>query len=150
MKKALFLSLALFVFACESEGPEPEVESEILEVQEQVSDEAVSVDGEQEIFLVVEKPAQFAGGHDAWNNFLKNQLTYPAQARQMGVEGRVFLTFVVQPDGELTDHQLVRGIGGGCDEEALRVIKESPYWNPGQQRGKKVATRMSLAITIKL
>ena len=147
MKKLLLLSLVLFCFACESEGPEPEIVSEVLEVSEEASDKLGDSD---EVFLVVEKMPQFQGGIDAWNNFLQNEMKYPTQAQQMGIEGRVFLSFVVQPDGELTDIKPVRGIGGGCDEEAIRVLKRSPYWNPGEQRGKKVATRMAIAMTFKL
>ena len=147
MKKAVFVSLLVLLFACESEGPEPEIVSEVLEVQPEASKEMSESD---QIFVVVEKMPEFAGGVDAWNNFLKNQIEYPAQARNMGVEGKVHLSFVVQPDGELTNIQLVRGIGAGCDQEALRVLKESPYWNPGEQRGRKVPTRMAVAISFKL
>jgi len=146
MKKVVSLSLLVLCFACENEGPEPEVVSEVLEVIEESSEEQTS----SEVFLVVEQMPEFSGGIDAWNNFLKNQIEYPAQARRMGVEGRVFVSFIVQADGELTDIKIVRGIGAGCDEEALRVLKESPYWNPGEQRGKKVPTRMSVSLTFKI
>lgn len=147
MKKLLLLCLIIFCFACESEGPEPEIESEVLEVTEEVS---AAMGDSDEVFLVVEKMPEFEGGLDAWNNFLKNELKYPDQAQRMGIEGRVFVSFIVQPNGEITDIQPVRGIGGGCDEEALRVLKKSPYWTPGEQRGKKVATRMNVVISFKL
>ena len=70
--------------------------------------------------------------------------------KETGIEGKVFVQFVVDSDGKLTNVQAVKGIGGGCDEEAVRVIKESLPWNPGLQQGEKVGVRMILPITFKL
>ncbi|MGB3618259.1 MAG: energy transducer TonB, partial [Catalinimonas sp.] len=74
----------------------------------------------------------------------------PEQARRMGVEGRVFVQFVVERDGTLTDVQAVKGIGAGCDEEAIRAVKESPKWKPGKQRGRPVRVRMVMPIVFKM
>ena len=147
MKKVVALCLLAICMACENDGPEPEIVSEVLEVQPEAAEKLNDSD---QVFMVVEQMPEFAGGVDAWNNYLKNQIEYPQQARNEGVEGRVFVTFIVQPDGQLTDIQLIRGIGAGCDEEARKALEESPYWNPGVQRGKKVATRMQVAITFKI
>ncbi len=68
----------------------------------------------------------------------------------MGIEGKVFLTFIVDKDGSITDVTLARGIGGGCDEEAIRILKESPKWNPGKQRGRAVRQKMTFPIIFKL
>ena len=68
----------------------------------------------------------------------------------MRIEGKVFVQFVVDRDGSITDVVVVRGIGGGCDEEAIRVVKNSPSWKAGKQRGKNVRVRMVLPITFKL
>jgi protein TonB len=68
----------------------------------------------------------------------------------MQVEGRVFLQFVVNKDGSLTDIKVVKGIGAGCDEEAIRVLKSAPRWSPGKQRGVPVRQRMVLPLTFKL
>jgi protein TonB len=68
----------------------------------------------------------------------------------MGVEGKVFVQFVVDKDGTLTDIKAVKGIGAGCDEEAVRVLKAAPKWKPGKQRGRPVKVRMILPITFKL
>ncbi|MEZ5083006.1 MAG: energy transducer TonB [Bacteroidales bacterium] len=71
-------------------------------------------------------------------------------ARESGIQGRVFVTFVVERDGNITDVKILRGIGGGCDEEALRVIKNMPKWTPGKQRGKPVRVQFNMPIMFKL
>jgi protein TonB len=68
----------------------------------------------------------------------------------MGVEGRVYVEFIVEKDGSLTDIQLAKGIGGGCDEEAIRVLSNAPKWNPGRQRGNPVRVRMIMPINFQL
>lgn len=77
-------------------------------------------------------------------------MKYQNQARRMGIEGRVFVQFVVDKDGQLTEIKAVKGIGAGCDEEAVRVLKSAPKWKPGKQRGRPVKVRMILPITFKL
>lgn len=103
-----------------------------------------------EIFHIVEDMPSFPGGQEAYYKYLGTNIDYPKQARELGIEGKVFLTFVVNKDGSLSDLELVRGIGGGCDEEALRVFMESPNWVPGKQRGQIVKTRMQAAVTFEL
>nr|WP_294896868.1 energy transducer TonB [uncultured Pedobacter sp.] len=88
----------------------------------------------------------FKGGVEAFGRFLSRNLHYPPDARDNNTQGRVYLQFVIEKDGSLTEAKVIRGIGGGCDEEALRVIKLSPKWNPGVQRG--VAKRVSYTIPI--
>jgi len=77
-------------------------------------------------------------------------MRYPVQARRMGIEGRVFVQFVVQKDGSLQEIQVIKGIGAGCDEEAVRVIKKSKNWKPGKQRGRAVKVRMIIPIVFRL
>jgi protein TonB len=77
-------------------------------------------------------------------------MKYPAQARRMGVEGKVFVQFVIGKDGAISDVKVIKGIGAGCDEEAIRVVQSSPSWNPGKQRGKAVKQRYTLPIIFKL
>jgi protein TonB len=83
-------------------------------------------------------------------DYVQRNLKYPAQAKRIGIQGKVFVQFIVAPDGSLTDVTAVKGIGGGCDEEAVRVIINSPKWSPGKQRGQAVNVRMILPITFKL
>ena len=66
------------------------------------------------------------GGFKAFYDYVGKNLHYPRKAKQLGIEGRVFVQFVVEKDGSLTDIQVIKGIGGGCDEETVRVIGEAP------------------------
>jgi protein TonB len=67
-------------------------------------------------------------------------------AKESGIQGTVYVTFVVEKDGSITDVRVLRGIGGGCDEEAVRVVKNSPKWSPGKQRGKPVRVQYNLPV----
>lgn len=120
---------------------EVELDVEVTEetvVEEIVFEEAPEEENVDEIFTIVEESASFPGGLAAWAEYLQKELNYPRQAQRMGIEGRVFIQFIVERDGSLTDIQVVKGIGAGCDEEAMRVIKNGPKWKPGKQRGKPV------------
>ena len=86
----------------------------------------------------------------AFYEYIRRNLRYPALPRQQGVEGKVFVQFVVETDGSLTNVEVIRGIGSGYDEEAVRVVRQSVPWNPGTQNGKLVKVRMVLPITFKL
>ncbi len=103
-----------------------------------------------EIFTIVEEQPTPVGGMRSFYEFVSNKLKYPPQARRMGIEGRVFVEFVVEKDGSLTDIKVVKGIGAGCDEEAVKVISEAPNWVPGKQRGRAVRVRMIMPIMFKL
>lgn len=100
---------------------------------------------EPEIFIVVEEPPTLIGTLGD----LQKKLKYPEIARKAGVEGRVILSFVVDEQGNVTNASVVRSIGAGCDEEALRVVREAKF-KPGKQRGKAVKVQFSLPITFKL
>lgn len=89
---------------------------------------------------------EFLGGVAAWNKYLANNLRYPAIALENGTTGRFTVSFVVETNGEITHLKVLGAIGDGCDEEALRVIKKSPFWKPGSQNGK--AVRVSYVIPI--
>ena len=119
-------------------------------IKEVVIADAPVVQKADEIFDVVENSPEFPGGMEAWNEYLRKNLKYPTQARRMGIEGTVYVVFVVNTDGTVQDVELLRGIGGGCDEEALRVVKGAPKWTPGKQRGRPVRVRMRLPIRFKL
>jgi periplasmic protein TonB len=110
----------------------------------------VETEDVDQIFTIVEDKATPKNGLAEFYKYVNNSISYPAAARRMGVEGKVFVEFIVSRTGELTDIHAVKGIGAGCDEEAVRVIKGSPAWNPAKQRGKAVRQRMVLPITFKL
>lgn len=103
-----------------------------------------------EIFVFVEQSAAPKEGMSAFYKDVGERIKYPKQAIRMGVEGRVFVEFVVNKDGSLTDITVVKGIGAGCDEEAVRVLKEMPPWNPAKQRAQYVRQRMVLPIIFKI
>ena len=131
---------------------EVELDVEVTEetvVEEIVFEEAPEEENVDEVFTIVEESATFPGGIQAFYTYLGKELNYPRQAQRMGIEGRVFVQFVVERDGSLTDIQVVKGIGAGCDEEAVRVLKQSPKWKPGKQRGKPVRQKMIQNILFK-
>lgn len=103
-----------------------------------------------QIFSVVEETAEPKGGMPAFYKYVGDKMKYPAQARRMGVEGRVFVEFVVNRDGSIVDVKSIKGIGAGCDEEAVRVVQSAPAWKPGKQRGKPVRQKMVIPIIFKL
>jgi protein TonB len=120
-------------------------------IKEVVITEAVVIEEKADaIFDVVETQPNPPGGMSGWNKYLSDNLKYPTQARRMGVEGSVILVFVINTDGSIQDVEVLRGIGGGCDEEAVKIVKNAPKWEPGKQRGRAVRTRMRLPIKFKL
>lgn len=124
--------------------------TEDTQIEEMVFEEAPEEEVSDEIFMVVEDQPEPAGGMQAFYEYVGKNLKYPSQARRMGVEGKVFVQFVVNTDGSLTDVQAIKGIGAGCDEEAVRVIQSAAKWKPGKQRGRAVRVRMVLPITFRL
>ena len=101
------------------------------------------------IFTVVEEMPSFPGGEAKLFEYL-SKIKYPAIARENGISGRVYVTFVVDKDGKIKDAKLLRGIGGGCDEEALRVVKSMPDWKPGRQNGRNVTVQYNLSVNFNL
>jgi protein TonB len=93
---------------------------------------------------------QFPGGMDAWSKFLSKNLRYPSLAVENNITGRVTVSFVIETNGEITNLKVLRGIGAGCDEEAIRVIKKSPLWSPGIQNGRKVRVSYIMPIVFRL
>ena len=102
-----------------------------------------------EKFIIVETLAKFPGGLQAFYNFLSKNMKYPSEAEKLGVEGRVFVQFIVEKDGSLSDIKVVKGIGAGCDEEAVRVLRIMPNWLPGTQEGEPVRQKMIQSILFK-
>lgn len=140
---------------------EEEIEEEIevdldIEITEEtviediIIEEAPPEEEVEEVFQIVENPAEFPGGIGEFYKFVQKNMSYPAQARRMGIEGRVYVEFIVDKDGSITNVSSVRGIGAGCDEEAVRVVQMSPKWSPPRQRGRPVKQKMIIPITFKL
>lgn len=110
----------------------------------------IEIGDEPEIFIVVEEQPTFPGGMGAFYKYIADNMKYPDLARRSGVEGRVYVQFVVNKDGSIDAVNVVKGIGAGCDEEAARVIAEAPNFNPGKEGGEPVYVRMVLPIIFKL
>lgn len=120
-------------------------------IEEYVAPEVVEEDVvEQEIFQIVEEMPAYPGGERALLEYVAKNIKYPQIARETGIQGRVFVGFVVEPDGSVSNVKILRGIGGGCDEEAMRVIKSLPKWKPGKQRGKAVRVSYQIPVVFKL
>ena len=105
---------------------------------------------EAQVFFIVEEMPEFPGGEEARTRFLLENIKYHQMARESGIQGVVYVTFVVEPDGSISNVRVIRGIGGGCDEEAIRVVKMMPKWIPGNQRGKPVRVQFNMPIKFTL
>lgn len=97
-----------------------------------------------------DKQPEPIGGYEAFYKFISKNIKYPSQARKLGVEGKVFVRFIVDEQGEVTNLKIIRGIDAGCDAEVLRLMEKSPKWNPGKQRAKPVKVRMVIPIIFEL
>ena len=130
--------------------PNTEAPAEEVVVQEGPKTEVIQQEAPKEIFTVVEEQPGYPGGDEARIKFLQENIKYPEEAKELGVQGKVFVTFVVEVDGSITDVKVLRGIGAGCDEEAIRVVKSMPRWVPGKQRGQPVRVQFNLPIKFTL
>lgn len=107
-------------------------------------------ESEPEVYMIVEQMPEFPEGNDKLKEYILSNTQYPQEAIEKGVEGKVFVGFVVEKDGSIGDVELLRGIGYGCDEEAMRVVRSLPKWNPGKQYGKTVRVRYQIPVFFKL
>lgn len=102
------------------------------------------------IFITVEVMPQYPGGDKAMQEFIRKELRYPAAAKDASIQGTVYVNFVVDATGEVGNIKLIRGIGGGCDEEAMKMVSKMPRWKPGRQNGKNVPVSMTIPVQFKL
>lgn len=93
---------------------------------------------------------EFPGGEQAMIKFVSENVQYPEEAKEKEISGRVLVGFIVEKDGSISDVKVVKGIGGGCDEEAVRVVKAMPQWKPGKEKGKPVRVSYMMPFTFKL
>ncbi len=148
LKYALVLPIAGLLTLC----TQPDRDQPKTEVAERMEKDnarkPVEVDGE--VFTVVEQQPEFPGGMAALGQYMAKSIKYPAAAQKANVEGRVFLSFIVTKTGEITDVNLLKGIGFGADEEAIRVVSQMPNWIPGSQRGEAVNVKYNIPINFAL
>ena len=107
-------------------------------------------ENEDSVYIIIEESPKFIGGEKARIEFLVNNMTYPETARENGIQGTVYITFVIEIDGSVSNVKILRGIGSGCDEEVIRVIKLMPKWEPGKQRGKAVRVQFNMPVKFTL
>jgi periplasmic protein TonB len=112
--------------------------------------EVKKVEEKDEPLLFVEQAPEFVNGLKAMYQFLGDNIKYPAVARENNIEGTVYINFVVGKDGTIRDVKVKRGIAGGCNEEAIRVVELMPKWNAGKQNGKPVSVSYTIPIKFKL
>jgi protein TonB len=105
---------------------------------------------DKKVFIAVEVNPLFPGGEAAFGKFLRDHIRYPAVAKENNVQGRVFVQFVVERDGSLTDMKILRDPGSGLGDEAVRVLKISPHWSPGIQNGKPVRVQYTVPVSFSL
>ena len=138
----------------DDEEIEEELEIQDLEVDEdteiEIIEEVEEEVEEEQIFTIVEDMPTFPGGDEALFRYLSENIDYPAMAADAGIQGVVYVSFVVDKDGQVKDVKVLRGIGGGCDKEAIRVVKSMPKWAPGRQRGKSVKVQYNLPVRFRL
>lgn len=117
-----------------------------LDENQQITEEAP----EEQVFVIVEQMPSFPGGEDALRKFIAHSIKYPVIAQENGIQGKVYVTFVVDRDGSITNAKVARGVDPSLDKEALRVVNSLPKWVPGKQGGKAVKVSFTVPISFVL
>lgn len=126
------------------------INTEEVVIEDENTNQVIEEVIETPIFTVVEEMPSFPGGDEARIKFLSTNIIYPQMAKESGISGTVYVTFVINEKGKVAEVKVLRGIGGGCDEEAVRVVKLMPPWNPGKQSGKPVRVQFNMPIKFTL
>ena len=137
-----------------------ELEEELEIMDTEMDDETmvdfsdITVDDEQrdtgEIFMIVEEMPEFPGGQEALQRYLASSIKYPVIAQENGIQGRVYIQFVINSKGEVTNATVLRGVDPSLDREALRVVEAMPKWKPGRQRNRPVRVSYTVPINFVL
>lgn len=133
-----------------------------LEIEDTEADDKTAIDvapviqreeetaEEGQVFFIVEDMPEFPGGEMALRKFIANAIKYPVIAQENGIQGKVYVNFVVDTDGSITNAKIARGVDQSLDKEALRVVNSLPKWKPGKQRGKAVKVSYTVPISFVL
>lgn len=147
---ALPVAALLMMVGCKP-ATEKAVDQEEIPFEYSGEDKSAPMDADtDQVFQVVEVDPEFPGGMEALIKYLSENIKYPEQAKKDKIQGKVYISFVVEKDGSVADAKVLRGIGGGCDEEALRVVNAMPKWEPGKLQGTPVRVQFNLPIVFKL
>jgi TonB family protein len=149
--KTLAIILMLVAAGCGSESQQNLQKQAAAEKSDFADADVFNTDGQagEPIFQAVKKRPEFVGGKKAMYAFINGRVKHPTEAARKGVSGLVYVRFVVEKDGSVTQPKLLKGIGSGCDEEAVRVISMMPNWTPGEHEGKKVRVFHSLPVAFR-
>ncbi|ELR73646.1 TonB [Fulvivirga imtechensis AK7] len=133
------------------EEPDLQVDPQIWEdFEPEIEPEPLPEEKAPEFHDYVEQMPSPDGGYEAFYKFIGKNMKYPSKARKLGIEGKVFVQFIIDENGKITDVKTIKGAGAGLDEEAERVLSAAPNWIPGRQGGRKVKVRMVIPITFQL
>ena len=102
---------------------------------------------QRQVFTTVDQMPSFPGGKNALNKYIRKNLRYPAKSMKKAMEGKVVVRFIVEPDGSLTNAEVIRSMSPECDKAALNAIEKMPKWDPGMEKGVFVASYYTLPIT---
>ncbi len=160
---APFILFAFGFFSCSSDETDPLDHSDKAEATEMIrssdrpgdkespAEDKKSGYAEDEIFVVVEDMPTFRGGDvNKFREWVQSNVSYPAIAAENGIQGKVFVMFVVEPDGSVSTAEIMRGADPSLDNEVLNVVESSPPWSPGKQRGENVRVRFSITVNFQL
>jgi periplasmic protein TonB len=125
-----------------------------LFAQEKTSTETITIEVEpieeapadEDVYTIVDTLPEYPGGPEAMFKYMSSEIVYPEVMKKAGIMGTVYIGFIVEKNGSISNAKVLKGIGGGCDEEALRVVNAMPDWSPGIQRGKAVRVHFTLPI----
>ncbi len=134
MKKLILFVLTISLMSCSIFKKEPKVESVDI----------------NKVYTVVEKQPEYPGGADAMFSYLGKTIKYPQAAKEAGVKGKVYVSFVIERNGSISNIKVLRGIGSGCDEEGIKAVKNMPNWTPGEIRNQTVRVQYVLPINFSL
>ena len=132
------------------------IPGDIVEVDEALDGYVAPEVGEVEnsdmvdVYTIVEQMPEFPGGDKGFHQFIADNVKYPAEAKEKGIRGIVYVNFIVEPDGSISDIRVLRGIDGGCDEEAVRVVESMPKFKPGMQNGETVRVSYTVPVIFRL
>jgi TonB family protein len=138
----------LTFFACETKQPGAKPVNQPAE-KEQVAN-SLPVQPEEKIFSVVEQMPQYPGGEQALREFIGKSVTYPDDAKKAGIQGKVYVSFVINKEGKVVNAKIIRSANPSLDQEAMRVIGLMPEWKPGMEKGEIVSVQYTLPISFKL
>jgi len=145
------LTISLTLFACNSPTkPTPKATAPTKSLQVVAINTNHAQTDTSKAFMEVEKMPEYPGGVNALMQYLASTIKYPAEARKAKIQGRVFVNFIVEKDGSISHVKVLKGIGHGCDKEAVKAVKNMPRWIPGYQKGKAVRVSFNLPVKFSL